>query len=149
MLKNIFFLDFDQHGSYLELASLHSYFHLKMNCDLKIHYYLWNVPCSVTIWNIKGGMQVCNQSDWLHTCRMWFLENYDFYTIFYIYKFSHKIDTVIYQFLETGTSFRTPKALRFQPTSLFIFPFNNRILVFFDGGSVLNSNRNDRLFVCL
>ena len=52
----------------------------------------------------------------------------------YIYRFSYKFDTVLYQFLETGTSDKTLmgldqllKYLGFSPRPPFIFPLQSLI----------------------
>ena len=52
----------------------------------------------------------------------------------YTYEFSHKFDTVLYQFLETGASDRclmyhlTPEILRFQPIPPLIIPLHSLLI---------------------
>ena len=45
-------------------------------------------------------------SDWFSICWIWSVQYYESYTKYYIYTFWYNFDTVLCQFLETGTSDR-------------------------------------------
>ena len=103
------------------------------------------------ILKFSGSCGISLSSDWLRICWIWSVKYYICYTKLHIYEFLYKFDTVLYQFLETGTSDRSliciVQRLRFHEVS-FYNPFNfyftvplkgiviHRICNFLDGASL-------------
>ena len=75
----------------------------------------------------SGFCGISSFRDWFRICEIWSVLFYNFYTVLHIYEFSYTFDTVLYQYLKTGTSDRCliciVQRLRFSGFILFPISF--------------------------
>ena len=80
----------------------------------------------------SGFCGISSFRDWFRICEIWSVLYYNFYTLLHIYEFSYTFDTVLYQYLKTGTSDRCliciVQRLRFSGFILYP-PFNFSFIV--------------------